>query len=377
MYRLLLRFLLLSMFLSVVSTLSARNTSVFPVTSQRFENGEMIYNRDTGAIYVLSSHSGQWWFYETSAYSQLPDNLHIDAPHERYAPINGFGRIWANNDLIREELGWAVLPEIGFDMSVEIAEHGNVYFTRLNGIILHLRPSGNWRVLSPKSETNTAQIQDFTVTPTSLESGMTMTIEWNASGSEYVTIEIRNLDNPRHNTDAFFQSSDLEGQVDWTIPETVVGQIEVVLNLVNRPPASGYSCCLEHVDSQAILVDVIQSSQFETETYAAFQQYENGFMIWREDSESVLTFFNNGTWQYTPKQVYENNTEIVGTDTCITPVNAFARVLAGAPDMYNELGCAVSAEVGFTLIIQGDATGDFTYTLPDTSIITLSDNRWE
>jgi hypothetical protein len=106
------RFLIVMLLVSFLAISSyAQNTNYIAVVSQRFEGGEMIYRRDNGDIFIISNVSGRWWIFQSNSYGQLSINQ-AAAPNNRISPINGFGRIWANNAQLRQELGWAVLPEI-------------------------------------------------------------------------------------------------------------------------------------------------------------------------------------------------------------------------------------------------------------------------
>jgi hypothetical protein len=61
------------LFLCWLVPIAAQENSV-RITSQRFENGEMIYREDTGEIYILSFKTGRWWRYASMQYGRLPYN---------------------------------------------------------------------------------------------------------------------------------------------------------------------------------------------------------------------------------------------------------------------------------------------------------------
>jgi hypothetical protein len=90
-------------------------SSTFTVTTNAayeiFENGFMIWRADTGEIRVFSKNDVVS-FYSQGDYQNLPDNPVTDTPPTaRISPINGFGRIWGNNQSIRDALGWAMDTE--------------------------------------------------------------------------------------------------------------------------------------------------------------------------------------------------------------------------------------------------------------------------
>lgn len=94
---------------------------------QRFENGFMLW-----------LEQGQWWepgeviyvLYDTQNFEPFPEytmpdsnaptpNIEYDPPEGMFVPESGFGLLWKENSWIRQRLGWAVAPEVGFSTTVQ------------------------------------------------------------------------------------------------------------------------------------------------------------------------------------------------------------------------------------------------------------------
>ncbi|HLA44201.1 MAG TPA: hypothetical protein VJZ27_12235, partial [Aggregatilineales bacterium] len=135
---------------------------------QEFENGLMLWLGATREIYILYNDgvTPTWQQFEDTFEEGMPDRDDtLVAPPERLQPIRGFGLIWRQNDRVRERLGWAVQPELGYDGIIQTAEAETVYLRVLDGGIVALAPNGDsWELLpfteipleetTPESETD-------------------------------------------------------------------------------------------------------------------------------------------------------------------------------------------------------------------------------
>ena len=75
-------------------------------------------------------------------------------PAGLYQPVRGFGKLWRDNESVRERLGWALAPEQGFESAwqkpiVEGVGQERLYYLRTldNGVIEASMPngaSGHW-----------------------------------------------------------------------------------------------------------------------------------------------------------------------------------------------------------------------------------------
>jgi hypothetical protein len=95
-----------------------------PMATERFERGMMLWVRQfandvtsDGSIFVIQPVPNV----ETLRWQQFPDlwsegqptGVVGTPPEGRFAPIHGFGYLWATNRGVQERLGWAVEQEVG------------------------------------------------------------------------------------------------------------------------------------------------------------------------------------------------------------------------------------------------------------------------
>lgn len=91
------------------------------VAEQVFEGGRMFYLQPVDRIWVLfydedTRDSGIWVVYENQWVEGMPEIDPAIIPPDGYVqPRRGFGMLWRNNPDVREALGFALDPEIGFE----------------------------------------------------------------------------------------------------------------------------------------------------------------------------------------------------------------------------------------------------------------------
>jgi hypothetical protein len=150
--------------------------AAFPrAAEQVFEHGRMIWLQEIPAesdawgraqgptIYVLynsyingDSTSGQVReFDDTWTPSEPESDPSIVPPAGVYQPIRGFGKVWRNNAVVRERLGWALAPERGFEGAYQVDWRdpyhvvGSRYIRTADGLIVWLGEVNNWGFLTP------------------------------------------------------------------------------------------------------------------------------------------------------------------------------------------------------------------------------------
>jgi hypothetical protein len=105
---------------------------------QRFERGVMIwvnqgergnwiyrFNRSQyapGSPTVGASHQDTWD-------ESQPSDTGYTAPAGLYAPIRGFGKIWAGSKFVRQDMGWATEPEQAARANIQLYSSGAVVLT--------------------------------------------------------------------------------------------------------------------------------------------------------------------------------------------------------------------------------------------------------
>lgn len=82
---------------------------------QPFEGGVMIWLDATDSVIVLTRDQ-QWQRFEDTWSEEQPESdPSIVPPDGRFQPIRGFGKVWREHPEVREQLGWALGVELGFE----------------------------------------------------------------------------------------------------------------------------------------------------------------------------------------------------------------------------------------------------------------------
>ncbi len=103
---------------------------------EAFERGIMLWRQDVGEVYVLFPE-GDWYAITDTWTAEQPESDPAIAPPEgRFQPVRGFGKVWRENQWLRERLGWAVEPERGVTAQAQRFEHG--WLLRAEGSIYAL-----------------------------------------------------------------------------------------------------------------------------------------------------------------------------------------------------------------------------------------------
>jgi len=101
------------------------------VAEQVFEGGRMFWVQPANQIWVMvvnDNQSGEWLIYEDTFDEDTdpesdPD---LDVPAGNYQPVRGFGKLWRENEEVRDILGWAVTPEFGYISRYEYVPGGEI-----------------------------------------------------------------------------------------------------------------------------------------------------------------------------------------------------------------------------------------------------------
>ncbi|NDJ61576.1 MAG: hypothetical protein GYB67_10655 [Chloroflexi bacterium] len=100
------------------------------VAEQLFEGGRMFWIQPTNEIWVLivnQDGGGSWSIYQDTFSEDDPIIAPSESPPEGlFQPERGFGKVWVENDAVRQSLGWAVTPEFGYVSQYEYYFGGSV-----------------------------------------------------------------------------------------------------------------------------------------------------------------------------------------------------------------------------------------------------------
>lgn len=104
--------------------------SEIQVAEQLFENGRMFWLQPTNQIWVMvetSDGSGVWTVYEDKfVEGDVEFDPQIVAPTGLLQPERGFGRLWRETADVKDAIGWALEPEIGYVSHYEYRPAGEV-----------------------------------------------------------------------------------------------------------------------------------------------------------------------------------------------------------------------------------------------------------
>jgi hypothetical protein len=124
---------------------------------QPFERGTMVWSEVDDLILILFNDNSWRAFEDTWSEDQPENDPSLNPPTEMFQPIRGFGKVWRENPDVRQQLGWALGPELGFETTLQDQGAGegisNITFLKLfNGQIAALTKrdisSGDWVIAS-------------------------------------------------------------------------------------------------------------------------------------------------------------------------------------------------------------------------------------
>ena len=92
---------------------------------------------------------------------------------------------------------------------------------------------------------------------------------------------------------------------------------------------------------------------------AAEQPFEGGLMIWLEETDSVIVFYEDGRWQrfedtWSEDQP-ESDPDIIPPAGRFQPIRGFGKIWRERPEVREALGWALGVELGFPSIFQEEA----------------------
>jgi len=119
---------------------------------QPFENGYMVWvengwwEEDHPGIYVLYDDdvfSPRWAFYYDTWEEGDPMCDAGEAPPGLYQPERGFGKLWCEEQEVRDRLGWATEPESGYETAIQrdsAPRYSTLYVRAADGNVWKLLP---------------------------------------------------------------------------------------------------------------------------------------------------------------------------------------------------------------------------------------------
>lgn len=111
----------------------------------------------TGFMVWMDNHLGFWVFQDSGFRYQMPEDqvaalpenpVTEEPPPGLYKPVSGFGRLWGNNEVARNALGWGTAPEQPYTTTFETFTTAdgavNYYLMLPDGRVVHLQTGNRW-----------------------------------------------------------------------------------------------------------------------------------------------------------------------------------------------------------------------------------------
>lgn len=237
----------------------------------------------------------------------------------------------------------------------------------------------------PPTDSGTANVNValFTVAPEIISRGGTVTLTWDVQGAAELGVYLLEPGGP---IAGFTENPAAQGTWTVSIPASYVDTATFMLSATD---AGG------SIHNEQLTVDIICPYTYffgpgiETTcpledmrtVQAAYQRFENGFMVWRADNSDIYVLFDNGmvnrfrdTWQGGAVTFPEP-----APAGMMKPDRGFGTVWVENPQVRVELGWATDFEQGYIMRLQ--RSGHFKYgrlyfDLPDGSVVYIVENVW-
>ena len=259
-----------------------------------------------------------------------------------------------------------------------------------------------------------AQENEFLgIDATSYTPGSWITVRWRVTNVDVALLEIYDLAQPNAPVQAY-RGLPTEGVRDFYLPPTLVNGVRVVVYSANlNTKVFTYVPMFDTLRSQTLVLSVTPAVPVPSPTpvisdclptfyfpdkdqskclpmrqgtvQAAYQPFENGFMLWRGDSGEVWVMEKSGLTLRYPEELYGLLPDNPITDAApkgrSVPANGFGRVWGNVEDIRKALGWSLGSEVSYTMTVQYALNGvkvPYSYmTLPDDQVVKIFDGgRW-
>ncbi len=230
-----------------------------------------------------------------------------------------------------------------------------------------------------------SEIASFTASPTTVNPGSAITLAWEVRGTGGVTIEQTIPGIPGSQVVVTAQSP--KGSAEVYLPDAAAYNVTFTLYPVSRASNAQVTvliyCPVTFFFGQG---DGCPTGP-ALDVGASYQEFENGVMIWRQDTNEIYVLYTDGTASYFLQQDYALLPDAVIADAPPLdrqiPGGGFGKVWGNAPAVRAKLGWALSDEQGFTTRVQGvaqarDPRPEFAFylTLPGGEVIGSGYGLW-
>ncbi|MBZ0278071.1 MAG: LysM peptidoglycan-binding domain-containing protein [Anaerolineae bacterium] len=209
------------------------------------------------------------------------------------------------------------------------------------------------------------RVESFTAMPNPVPAGEVVTVSWQVVGTQYALLTV--LDLASGQPLGIVQELPTVGTTTVPVPAAGISEIRLILhaaNLTTNYPVNMYERLAE--SSLTISVSTAPNPTSLT-TQAAFQQYENGFMVWRADTGAIYVFgLGLGVYLQSSYQGLPDNTCDTGVPSgFVCPINGFGRVWGNDVNTRRYMGWATAPEQGYSAVLNLVGGNVVSMTLPD------------
>lgn len=401
-------------------------------SAQSFEGGYMIWRSDTSVIYVMLTN-GTLRAFNPIVYGRFASNINVGiTPQNRYRPVLGFGQVWAGYPDVRQALGWATSQEFGVNITIGGSIH-TVTRRSNNGLLLtfndasmtwssagQLPPPPPTPYIPPPTPYNppTQAVQFVVGTVQPFENGVMV---YHANTGVIWVLYAQGTAQPFYSSyygglplnpytvppagrispimgfgRLWGAESSVRANLGWALVPESSWQGQLANNQISFGTVYGSVIVINTVSNNWYYATVgnplptqLPPTPFPTptpsfhavSTYAAYQVFDNGFMIWRQDTGEVYVFVNNAGAYFFYDGAYvnslpENPVSAPTPGGHIRPVNAFGRVWGNIFYASGVIGWPIAYEQGFTMQVTDNADGSRRLNLPDGRTILIQYGYW-
>ncbi len=115
---------------------------------QPFQRGEMFWIGTTGTIFALRENGSYATYHDDWKEGAPSISCEATPPADLQQPVRGFGLVWCRESGVREDFGWAALPEQAFHGVYQTFAGGALLLDN-SGAVRALRSNGKWERLAP------------------------------------------------------------------------------------------------------------------------------------------------------------------------------------------------------------------------------------